>query len=209
MFAGVAQRDVLGPFLKGVAVNAEAEIARQGDEADPLPVAAGALQGVGDTPDLAVHTLLGELAQHALYPAAVDGGNISVARGKLVLADQFGIVVLHLAGHMEHKLRKLCAVDVLHLHIGLLHHMQHYIAVAGIAVVAVAIPVAAACVQLHIARHLHAVQPHHGAEEIRPRIRVVHAGIDDLYRPAVRRLQLPGRVETLLPCEVEQPFHRL
>ena len=84
------------------------------------------------------------------------------------------------------------------------HHVKHAAIVAGIALMAVAIPVVTIHMELHLAMKQHAIEPDAGREEVGPLVVVVSAGVKNVHSLPAAGAQVSGVKVAFSPHKMEQ-----
>ena len=134
--------------------------------------------------------------------------NDAVAGWVLIFVQQFGIVVGDLLRNGDFHLCQWAMVVSEHLGVDSFAYVKHDVVVVRIAVVTMAIPVAGAFMNLHVA-HPHGFSDSDlRVKKIRTgMVTVVQAGVDDLHFPAVGRCHTSQWQHFVAPDVVQQLLH--
>ena len=151
MMGHAAQRNAESPLLESLAVDSKPVVAGQRHEITCFPRTLATLHTLADGLGL----LLQPFGLHGAHPG-VHGqprqfGNHPVTGRILVFAEQLLVVFLHLLRHLQFHLRQIFARGGNHVAVDAAGHMEHYILVGRVVVVAVLIPVARTLMDFHIA----------------------------------------------------------
>ena len=99
------QGDALGPSLKHVAIEPEAEIAAQGDKARTLPVAAECIHAGHYLAGTLLHALGQQAVHPAVHPQWGHRGKYVMAAGKLVGVQECLVIGGQPGRHLQAHLR--------------------------------------------------------------------------------------------------------
>ena len=207
MLACRLQGDALGPSLKHVAIEPEAEIAAQGDKARTLPVSAECIHAGHYLTGTLLHALGQQAVHPAVHPQWGHRGKYVMAAGKLVGVQECLVIGGQRSRHLQAHLRYGALLRGGHLAVGILCDVQHDAVIGGIGVVSVTVPIRRAQVNLHVARPQHAVYQHLGIEEVGPTVAVVRTRVYHFHPPSVRGAQVAQGQYAVLPYVVQQFLH--
>ena len=134
-------------------------------------------------------------------------GNDAPAARIVFSPTEFGVVLAHIGGDGQTELGRMLAVGRSDLCIHGLHHMQDDIVVGGVELMAMALPVAGAQVDFHVAHPHLTAHAHLGVEKIGTRMAVVQSGVDDFHLLPVGGRERTKREDAVFPDVVQQLFH--
>ena len=181
--------DMCRPLLKGVPVDAEAEVTGKGHEIGILP---WVVHPVG-TLFYCLSFLFQPFCLQCRHPW-VDGqcrqvGDNLVTGWILVGTQQFLVVLPDRGRDFQLHLWDVLSFCVCHLAIRVACDMQHDIVVSLVFVMSMQIPVARLVVNLHVTHPECLVDFHFSIEEIRSTVVIMQSGVNHLDGSAVRRLE--------------------
>ena len=206
--ADAPQRGGAGDALHGVGVRAEAHRAGQGDVGRGVPVAVGGLDKLHHIVGLALETLEGQRCQPVVHNYRGHIGDMSGA-GQLGGRRLHEVAVFLLqrlvAAHCH--LRNDRPVAAANLAVVVCHDVEDDAVVGRVAVVAVAVPVRGADVDLDIPRPQLAADAYAGVEEVGARAAVEPALVDNLHGKAVGCRQRQIGPKAVAPNILHQLFH--
>ena len=194
---------------KGVAIDAEAVVAGQGDEVAGLPRTVALLHAALDGLRLLFQTLGLQRTHPRVYHERRQVWNEPIAGRIVVGGEQLLVILAHLLGNVELHLRRSVATVGNSVAVDGATDVEHHIVVGTVAVVPVAEPVGGAVVNLHVAHPQGTVDFHFRIEEVGATVAVVQSGVNHFHPCAADGGQRRKRKEFMLPAIMQQLLHGL
>ena len=187
------ERNLLGPLLEHIAIDAKAIVSGEGDEVGILPGAVALLHPSTDRLCLLFQPFGLERSHPGMYHQPRQFWDDLVARRIAVCLQQLVIVFPDMFRYIELHLFDKLAVGVHHLCIQHACHVENHIIVTRILVMAVQIPVTGFVMDLHVAHPQRPADLHLRIEEVGTCIVVVQAGVNHFDGFTVARRQFLER----------------